>query len=105
MLTFNAFAQVDRSQQPLPGPAPVIQLGEPERFSLKNGLTVLIVENNKLPRAAVSLSLDNAPIAEGELAGVSAMTAALLGKGSITCLLYTSPSPRHRQKSRMPSSA
>ena len=83
-LTFTAFAQVDRSQQPLPGPAPVIQLGEPERFSLKNGLTVLIVENNKLPRAAVSLSLDNAPIAEGELAGVSAMTAALLGKGSTT---------------------
>ena len=83
LLTFTAFAQVDRSQQPQPGPAPVIQLGEPERFTLKNGLTVLIVENNKLPRAAVSLSLDNAPIAEGELAGVSSMTAALLGKGSI----------------------
>jgi predicted Zn-dependent peptidase len=84
LLTFTAFAQVDRSQQPQPGPAPVIQLGEPERFTLKNGLTVLIVENNKLPRAAVSLSLDNAPIAEGELAGVSAMTAALLVKGSTT---------------------
>lgn len=82
LLTFTAFAQVDRSQQPQPRPAPVIQLGEPERFTLKNGLTVLIVENNKLPRAAVSLSLDNAPIAEGELAGVSSMTAALLGKGS-----------------------
>jgi zinc protease len=84
LLTFTAFAQVDRSQQPQPGPAPVIQLGEPERFTLKNGLTVLIVENNKLPRAAVSLSLDNAPITEGELAGVSTMTAALLGKGSTT---------------------
>ena len=84
LLTFTAFAQLDRSQQPQPGPAPVIQLGEPERFTLKNGLTVLIVENNKLPRAAVSLSLDNAPIAEGELAGVSSMTAALLGKGSTT---------------------
>ena len=45
-------------------------------------MTVLIVENNKLPRASVTLSLDNSPIAEGELAGVSAMTAALLGKGS-----------------------
>ena len=84
LLTFTVFAQIDRSQQPQPGPAPVIQLGEPERFILNNGLTVLIVENNKLPRAAVSLSLDNSPIAEGELAGVSAMTAALLGKGSAT---------------------
>ena len=26
-------------------------------------------------------------------------------KGIVTCLLYTSPSPRDRQKSRMPSSA
>ena len=84
LLTFTVFAQIDRSLQPQPGPAPVIQLGEPERFTLNNGLTVLIVENNKLPRAAVSLSLDNSPIAEGELAGVSAMTAALLGKGSAT---------------------
>ena len=25
--------------------------------------------------------------------------------GTLTCLLYTSPSPRDRQKSRMPSSA
>jgi len=82
LLTFPAFAQVDRSQQPQPGPAPVIQLGEPERFTLKNGLSVLIVENNKLPRASVSLTLDNPPIAEGEMAGVSAMTAAMLGKGS-----------------------
>ena len=82
LLSFPAIAQVDRSQQPQPGPAPVIQLGEPDRFTLKNGLKVLIVENNKLPRASVTLSLDNPPIAEGELAGVSAMTAALLGKGS-----------------------
>ena len=28
-----------------------------------------------------------------------------LGIGDVTCLLYTSPSPRDRQKSRMPSSA
>ena len=27
------------------------------------------------------------------------------GAGKSTCLLYTSPSPRDRQKSRMPSSA
>ena len=59
LLTLPAFAQVDRSQQPQPGPAPVIQLGEPESFTLKNGLKVLIVENNKLPRASVTLSLDN----------------------------------------------
>ena len=31
--------------------------------------------------------------------------ALVLSKYGITCLLYTSPSPRDRQKSRMPSSA
>ena len=30
---------------------------------------------------------------------------AIKSKYSLTCLLYTSPSPRDRQKSRMPSSA
>ncbi len=28
-----------------------------------------------------------------------------MGRGANTCILYTSPSPRDRQKSRMPSSA
>ena len=31
--------------------------------------------------------------------------AAMVAIGAFTCLLYTSPSPRDRQKSRMPSSA
>ena len=34
-----------------------------------------------------------------------AFTAKAKKKGITTCLLYTSPSPRDRQKSRMPSSA
>ena len=32
-------------------------------------------------------------------------TSDVAGDGTTTCLLYTSPSPRDRQKSRMPSSA
>ena len=36
---------------------------------------------------------------------VSAPTPLWLPDGTIGCLLYTSPSPRDRQKSRMPSSA
>ena len=31
-----ANAQIDRSQQPQPGPAPKIQLGTPQTFTLKN---------------------------------------------------------------------
>ncbi len=78
------FAQIDRSQQPEPGPAPEIKLAEPFQFKMKNGLTVMIVENHKLPRASASLSIDNPPIVEGNKAGVSALTGSLLGKGTST---------------------
>ncbi len=34
----SAFAQVDRSKAPTPGPAPKIQIGDYQSFELKNGL-------------------------------------------------------------------
>ncbi len=75
-------AQIDRSQQPEPGPAPKIQLDEPQEFVLKNGLRVLVVENHKLPRASATLNIDLPPVFEGELAGVNALLSSMLGKGS-----------------------
>ena len=75
-------AQIDRSQQPIPGPAPKIQLDEPQEFVLKNGLRVLVVENHKLPRASANLNIDLPPVFEGELAGVNALLSSMLGKGS-----------------------
>ena len=75
-------AQIDRSQQPAPGPAPKIQFDEPQEFVLKNGLRVLVVENHKLPRASANLNIDLPPVFEGELAGVNALLSSMLGKGS-----------------------
>jgi zinc protease len=82
VLSVAAFAQIDRSQQPKPGPAPSIQINEPHQFTLKNGLTVMVVENRKLPQVSVRLTLDNPPILEGIKAGQSQITSSLLGKGS-----------------------
>ncbi|MCB0372844.1 MAG: insulinase family protein [Muricauda sp.] len=76
------YAQIDRSKQPQPGPAPEINLKEPARFELNNGLKVLVVENHKLPRVRVQLTIDNPPILEGDKAGVSSLTGSMLGKGS-----------------------
>jgi len=81
-LTITASAQIDRSVQPKPGPAPKINLGKPQTFELKNGLKVLVVENHKLPRVSATLTIDNNPILEGEKAGVSALTGSLLGSGT-----------------------
>ncbi|WP_273568318.1 M16 family metallopeptidase [Maribacter halichondriae] len=85
LLAFTALsaqAQIDRSQMPKPGPAPEINLEEPQRFELRNGLKVLVVENHKLPRVSMQLRIDNPPVLEGDKAGVSSLTASLIGKGS-----------------------
>lgn len=72
----------DRNIQPKPGPAPKINLGQPQTFNLENGLKVLVVENHKLPRASATLTIDNPPIYEGKNAGVSQILSALLGSGT-----------------------
>jgi predicted Zn-dependent peptidase len=75
-------AQIDRSKMPKPGPDPVVKLGTPKTFTLKNGLKVIMVVNNKLPRASANLTIDNKPYFEGEISGVSGMMGSLLGRGT-----------------------
>ncbi|MBP93141.1 MAG: peptidase M16, partial [Flavobacteriaceae bacterium] len=81
-ITLSISAQIDRSKQPKAGPAPKITLEEPGEFELKNGLKVLVVENHKLPRVSYSLRIDNNPIFEGEIAGVTSVLGAMLGNGT-----------------------
>ncbi len=82
LFTATVSAQVDRSVMPKPGPAPEINLEDPQSFELKNGLKVLVVENHKLPRVSIQLRIDNPPLAEGDKSGVSSLTGNLLGMGS-----------------------
>lgn len=77
----SIFAQIDRSQMPKPGPAPSINLGEPETFTLRNGLKVLVVENNKLPRVTARILTDLPPNLE-EKPGTSDLLSALMGTGT-----------------------
>lgn len=70
LISTATFAQLDRSQYPEPGPAPVINIGDPATFTLPNGLKVFVVENHKLPRVTYSLVLDRDPILEGDKAGL-----------------------------------
>jgi predicted Zn-dependent peptidase len=81
-LSIGVNAQIDRSKQPEAGPAPKINIEEPESFTLDNGLKVLVVENHKLPRVSMSLRLDNPPVFEDKKAGVSSLTGQLLGTGT-----------------------
>src|SRR5690606_6864334 len=78
----TVFAQVDRSQYPEPAPAPIINIGNAESFTLPNGLKVFVVENHKLPRVTFSLVLDRDPILEAEKAGYIGLVGQLMMAGT-----------------------
>lgn len=79
-----ATSQIDRSKQPVPGPAPVVNLAEPQTFTLNNGLTVLVVQNNKLPAVRAQLLIDNPIHASGQKAGVENVFSSMMGNGTTT---------------------
>lgn len=81
---FLSITTMQAQDRPMPksGPAPTVNVKKPQTFTLKNGLKVLVVENNKLPRVSYSLTMDNAPYAEGDKKGVADMTSALMGNGT-----------------------
>ncbi len=84
ILSLPAMAQLDRSKMPEPGPAPEINIEDPESFKLDNGLTVYVVENDKLPTVAISLIVDRDPILEREMAGYVSMAGQLMRTGTTT---------------------
>ena len=85
LFVFNLnFAQIDRTKQPDSGPDPEIKFGTPKTFKLKNGIQVLVVEDDKLPVVTYSLRIDRNPILDGEKVGVSSILSAMLGNGTTT---------------------
>ena len=78
----NTVAQVDRSKKPAAGPAPVISIKDPVIFTMPNGMTVLVVENHKLPKVRATLNIDAGPIKEGKKAGVMQLMGQMLGEGT-----------------------
>ena len=82
ILFVTGIMQAQDRTQPKPGTSPVVNIKKPQTFVLANGLKVMIVENNKLPRVSYSLTLDNAPFAEGNKKGVDELTSSLIGNGS-----------------------
>lgn len=73
---------MNRSKQPMPAQAPIINLGTPITHILPNGLTLLIVENHKLPQVSLRLSLDEPPTLERDKKGVYDLISLLAGSGS-----------------------
>lgn len=76
--------KIDLNAMPKPGPTPAINIAKPKTFQLSNGLTVMVVENNKLPRVNASLTMDRPPYYEGSVAGVSEIMAEQFENGTTT---------------------
>ena len=74
--------KIDVNAMPKAGPTPTINIAKPKTFQLKNGLTVMVVENQKLPRVNMTLSMDNPPFYEGDVVGVSSIMAEQFENGT-----------------------
>ncbi|WP_192823415.1 insulinase family protein [Rufibacter sp. LB8] len=81
-LQAEAQVKIDRSKKPAPGPAPTITIQDPTTFKLANGITVLVVEDHKLPRVSASYFIDAGPIREGAKAGVVSLMGQMLNEGT-----------------------
>jgi len=73
-----------RKAAPQAGAAPKIQIGKAETFKLDNGLTVIVVENHKLPKVSYRVFVDYDPVLEKDAAGYVDMMGDLLSKGTTT---------------------
>ncbi len=79
-----ATAQIDRTKLPEPAPAKELKLGDYEKFTLKNGLTVIVAENHKLPTVSWTLSFNTGPITEGDKAGYAGIFGQVMSAGTTT---------------------
>ena len=55
LTSLGVSAQIDRDKMPEPTQMPTFVLGNPVITKLPNGLTLMVVEDHKLPRVSMSL--------------------------------------------------
>ena len=81
-LSSTAQVKIDRSKPPKVGPAPSIVFADPVTFTLPNGMTIIVVENHKLPKVSATLNIDMGPVLEGKKAGVMQLMGQMLSEGT-----------------------
>lgn len=84
LMVSSAVAQLDRSKRPEAGPAPTTEFKDYDLIELDNGLKIIVVEDDKLPRVSMSLIIDRDPIFEGEKAGYVSLAGEMLRQGTTT---------------------
>src|SRR6266566_5690039 len=76
-------AQVDRTKPPALGPAPALHLPAMRTVTLRNGLTLAVVEVHKVPVVEVQVLVDAGTARDPtEVPGLAAFTANMLTQGA-----------------------
>lgn len=78
----GAADKLDRNVKPTPGPTPPVVTPRIEKSTLKNGLTVWVVQRHELPVVNASLLIRSGSSVDGAHPGIAAMTAGLLDEGT-----------------------
>ncbi|MEO5929645.1 MAG: insulinase family protein [Candidatus Kapaibacterium sp.] len=82
-MTQSSFAQIDRTKQPAPDPAPATAFPPYEEFTLKNGLKVFFVRDER-PLVTLRMLVRGGNGNDGNLPGLTDAVAELLIKGTTT---------------------
>lgn len=82
ILVIQGSAQIDRSKAPEPGKPTSIRLAAPKVQKMKNGMTLVLVEDHKLPMVSCQLQWDVEPMHQADATGTIALVGELLGAGT-----------------------
>jgi len=79
-----AFADIDRTKKPEPGPAPAAAFPDYAKEKLSTGLKVYVVEDDRKPTITIRLLLRGGNILDGSKPGTSDFVGSLLNRGTKT---------------------
>jgi zinc protease len=78
----TAYAAVDRSKKPEPGPAPAISFPDYQDITLPNGLRIFAIQDDRRPTVTFRLLLKSGSTFDGDKPGLASMVATLLNRGT-----------------------
>jgi zinc protease len=84
LINGSIYGAVDRSKKPTPDPAPAAAFPDYKTFTLRNGLKVFVIEDDRKPTLSLRLLIKGGAVADGEKIGLSDFVAALLNRGTAT---------------------
>jgi len=80
----SARAEIDRTKKPEPAPAPAAAFPDYAQRTLRNGLKVFVIEDDRKPTVVFRLLIKSGSAFDGEKTGLASFVATLLNRGTAT---------------------